>query len=113
VIALNERHLKRLLRLLEEYVRYYHEDRTHLGLGKRVSKRPRAGFGQFPLEKLSHVPDSEVCITITSGPLLNGRERHPKDGAEFTSSLLPLRGRIGWNSAKGPLRLAANTTATV
>src|ERR1700678_1519558 len=31
IIALNERHLKRLL---SEYVRYYHEDRTHLGLGK-------------------------------------------------------------------------------
>jgi len=31
VIAVNERHLKRLL---SEYVRYYHLDRTHLGLGK-------------------------------------------------------------------------------
>src|SRR6266550_5908793 len=31
VIAGNERHLKRLL---SEYVRYYHEDRTHLGLRK-------------------------------------------------------------------------------
>jgi transposase InsO family protein len=31
VIVLNERRLRRLLR---EYVRYYHEDRTHLGLGK-------------------------------------------------------------------------------
>ena len=31
IIALDERHLKRLL---SEYVRYYHEDRTHLGLGK-------------------------------------------------------------------------------
>src|SRR6266853_3623692 len=31
VIAVNERHLKRLL---SEYVRYYHEDRTHLGLRK-------------------------------------------------------------------------------
>jgi putative transposase len=31
VIAVNERHLKRLL---SEYIRYYHEDRTHLGLGK-------------------------------------------------------------------------------
>ena len=31
IIALDERHLKRLL---YEYVRYYHEDRTHLGLGK-------------------------------------------------------------------------------
>jgi len=31
VIAANERHLKRLL---SDYVRYYHEDRTHLGLNK-------------------------------------------------------------------------------
>jgi putative transposase len=28
IVALNERHLKRLL---SEYVRYHHEDRTHLG----------------------------------------------------------------------------------
>jgi putative transposase len=31
VIVLNQRHLRRLLK---EYIRYYHEDRTHLGLGK-------------------------------------------------------------------------------
>ena len=31
VIVLNGKHLRRLL---NEYVRYYHEDRTHLGLGK-------------------------------------------------------------------------------
>jgi len=31
VIVLNERHLKRLMR---EYIGYYHEDRTHLGLAK-------------------------------------------------------------------------------
>jgi transposase InsO family protein len=39
VIALNERHLKRLL---AEYVRYYHEDRTHLGLGKQTPDRRTA-----------------------------------------------------------------------
>lgn len=33
VIAINEHHLKRLL---GDYVRYYHEDRTHLGLGKET-----------------------------------------------------------------------------
>jgi transposase InsO family protein len=33
IIALNERHLKRLL---SEYVRYHHEDRTHLGLEKET-----------------------------------------------------------------------------
>ncbi len=43
VIVLNERHLKRLL---SEYVRYYHEDRTHLGLSKdtpggRIRSLPR------------------------------------------------------------------------
>jgi hypothetical protein len=31
--VLNERHLKRLL---SEYVSYYHEDRTHLGLSKET-----------------------------------------------------------------------------
>jgi putative transposase len=36
VIALNERHLKRLL---SEYVSYHHEDRTHLGLGKGTPGR--------------------------------------------------------------------------
>jgi hypothetical protein len=29
IIAIDERHLKRLI---SEYIRYYHEDRTHLGL---------------------------------------------------------------------------------
>jgi transposase InsO family protein len=33
VIVLNERHLKRLM---TEYVRYYHDDRTHLGLDKQT-----------------------------------------------------------------------------
>ena len=33
VIPLNERHLKRLL---SDYVSYYHDDRTHLGLGKQT-----------------------------------------------------------------------------
>ena len=44
VIVLNEQHLKRLM---SEYVRYYHEDRTHLGLAKDTpTGRPTAiGFG--------------------------------------------------------------------
>jgi hypothetical protein len=33
MVALNERLLKRLL---SEYVRYHYEDRTHLGLEKRI-----------------------------------------------------------------------------
>jgi putative transposase len=33
IIAVNERHLKRLL---ADYLRYYHDDRTHLGLWKKT-----------------------------------------------------------------------------
>ena len=36
VIVLNRKHLRRLL---NDYVRYYHEDRTHLGLGKDTPDR--------------------------------------------------------------------------
>ena len=45
VIALNEAHLKRLL---SDYVDYYHEDRTHLGLGKNTpnSRLRSAGRGR-------------------------------------------------------------------
>jgi len=39
VIVLNERHLKRLM---NEYVRYYHEDRTHLGLNKETPASRKA-----------------------------------------------------------------------
>ena len=46
VIVLNERHLKRLM---HDYVRYYHEDRTHLGLAKETpgkrSAEKSAGTG--------------------------------------------------------------------
>jgi putative transposase len=45
IIAVNERHLKRLL---SEYVRYYHEDRTHLGLKKETPENriPSQGIGR-------------------------------------------------------------------
>jgi putative transposase len=45
IIAVNERHLKRLL---SEYVRYYHEDRTHLGLRKETPENriPSKGIGR-------------------------------------------------------------------
>jgi transposase InsO family protein len=36
VIVLNQRHLRRLMK---SYIRYYHEDRTHLGLGKDTPSR--------------------------------------------------------------------------
>ena len=42
VIVLNERHLKRLMK---EYIRYYHEDRTHLALGKGTPAGRKAEDG--------------------------------------------------------------------
>jgi len=41
VIAVNEGHLKRLL---SEYIQYYHEDRTHLGLGKGTPNHRTRSF---------------------------------------------------------------------
>jgi hypothetical protein len=46
MIVLKERHLKRLL---AEYVRYYHEDRTHLGLERRTRQQVGRLYGVMPL----------------------------------------------------------------
>ena len=56
VIALNERHVKRLL---AEYVRYYHEDRTHLGLQKET-----------PSQRMTAVRTSDY--QVASMPRLGG-----------------------------------------
>ncbi|MGO9434833.1 MAG: transposase [Terracidiphilus sp.] len=57
VIVLNERHLKRLM---TEYVRYYHDDRTHLGLGKQTPAGRNAAT------------NVAISTTITSLPRLGG-----------------------------------------
>jgi transposase InsO family protein len=55
VVVLNERHLKRLL---NEYVRYYHDDRTHLALdketpaGREVEKISDAGRSVLSVPRL-------------------------------------------------------------
>jgi transposase InsO family protein len=55
VIVLNERHLKRLM---NEYVVYYLEDRTHLALakgtpsGREIEKSPDAGSGVVSIPRL-------------------------------------------------------------
>lgn len=43
VIVLNERHLRRLM---TEFVRYYHDDRTHMGLDKQTPAGREAGMGE-------------------------------------------------------------------
>jgi transposase InsO family protein len=55
VIILNQRHLKRLM---NEYVRYYHEDRTHLALckgtpdGRDAEKNPPQGQNVVSMPRL-------------------------------------------------------------
>jgi hypothetical protein len=67
VIVLNERHLKRLM---NEYVRYYHEDRTHLALAKETpAGRDHAEIGRSasPLRSrglISHPSDSRISSRI-------------------------------------------------
>jgi transposase InsO family protein len=62
VIVLNERHLRRLLK---DYVRYYHEDRTHLGLEKDTPGGRVAASAPGVSTRLSPCRDSVVCITAT------------------------------------------------
>ena len=57
VIVLNERHLKRLM---TEYARYYHDDRTHLGLEK-----------QTPAGRIA-VTKTTISAKIISIPRLGG-----------------------------------------
>jgi putative transposase len=47
VIVLHERHLKRLM---NDYICYYHEDRTHLGLAKEtpMRRKPEMKLGSEP-----------------------------------------------------------------
>jgi transposase InsO family protein len=61
VIVLNERHLKCLL---NEYVRYYHEDRTHLGLGKET-----------PDGRIHSVPRGQVIAKARLGSLHHRYDR--------------------------------------
>jgi putative transposase len=53
VIALNERHLRRLI---NEYVSYYHDDRTHLGLKKHTPGGRLAAQDPQPESKVIAMP---------------------------------------------------------
>ena len=63
VIPLNERHLKRLI---TEYVSYYHDDRTHLGLEKRTPAGRVAVSIRRRLARCIPYRDSAVCIIATT-----------------------------------------------
>jgi len=64
VIALNEDHIRRLLR---EYIAYHHEDRIHDALGKDTPNQRRSRTGLLRRRWPSQVPGSEVFIIDTPG----------------------------------------------
>jgi putative transposase len=53
VIVLNERHLKGLM---IEYIHYYHEDRTHLGLGKQTPAQRQTAKSAALSDKIVSMP---------------------------------------------------------
>jgi putative transposase len=61
VIVLNERHLKRLM---NEYVRYYHEDRTHLALAKETPGRRKAEKESSVGQRIISMPRLAACIIV-------------------------------------------------
>jgi putative transposase len=62
IVALNECHLKRLL---AEYVRYHHEDRTHLGLEKAT---PDCRIRSVASGRALLMSDSAGCTIVTIEP---------------------------------------------
>jgi putative transposase len=69
IVALNERHLKRLL---SEYVRYHHEDRTHLGLEKGTPEgriRSEASGRVLSQERLGGLHHRYLCAVGLYGEL--------------------------------------------
>jgi putative transposase len=53
VLVVNERHLKRLMKA---YISYYHEDRTHLGLGKETPAGRKAEVNRAPDCRVVSIP---------------------------------------------------------
>jgi hypothetical protein len=87
--VVNERHLKRLL---SEYIPYFHEDRTHLGLkketpGRRVAAAARAPVTALPrFGGIHHYYDAwprSLRLSLPGRPLLTLQALRPQCGRRF------------------------------
>jgi len=84
IVALNERHLKRLL---SDYVRYHHEARTHLGLGKGTPD------GRIPSVASGRVLAQERlggCTIVTIEPPSSDRLSAPSSNVRRTRKRVPV-----------------------
>ena len=66
VIVLKEQHLQRLM---SQYVLYYHEDRTHLGLAKDTPAGRPTAIGSGAESKIYSFLDSVDCTIVTPSRL--------------------------------------------
>ena len=67
IVALNERHLKRLL---SAYVRYHHEDRTHLGLEKGTPEGRMCSVASGATRRAAPSLQSSGLVRIDFPPVL-------------------------------------------
>jgi transposase InsO family protein len=65
IVVLNERHLKRLM---AEYIRYYHADRTHLGLASKLRRDASRQTAALAVARSSRCQGSVACIIATTSP---------------------------------------------
>jgi hypothetical protein len=63
IIVLNVRHLQRLM---NEYISYYHEDRTHLALEKETPAGRVTAKNRVQAVELSSCRGSAVCTIVTT-----------------------------------------------
>jgi len=95
VIALNESHLKRLL---SDYVRYYHDDRTHLGLSKETPNHRPCATGA----PVASVAPSAPSIAQNWLDFRAERGRSTFDQRHLAARILPEPGSIPGTRA-GPV----------
>ena len=125
VIALNEAHVRRLGR---EFIAYYHEDRTHLGLDKDTpSERPIEGKPEgAELESLARVNPAfswykslfgptDLSKTLAAWPMvLQGSPFTTMGGLDNTwvqgrrASRLLLNDNLAWTLGAHELRFGTN-----
>jgi hypothetical protein len=83
VIVLNKRHLRRLM---NEYVRYYHDDRTHLALARESDLWEECVYRAFVAMVEAHT--SFLGPRLTTFPVRRFRQVLPS-GARFRLDLHP------------------------
>jgi hypothetical protein len=116
VIALNEQHLRRLVR---DYVSYYHDDRIHHSLDKDTpNRRPVESKPSPSATVISSARLGAFIIDIAGAKLRKARSRLPtrccslRSGAGVRSTRLPARA-IQWEKGAGGALVAKASSSVL